>query len=504
PPLVGSRDRDNRPRYAWVVLNNYGNHPGYSSLVTGGVSGFEVELDPPFERPRNIAPSAGARLRDREITFRWSQVGEAANYFLYVSREEITAGGSRAFVPAWVAQTTLTAITCPAGAVLGPGRYIWKVLAASRQARGTISDTTSFFYTISSGEVTVYTRTGQDQILEFVQVQVEPIDGPGVPEFSTNDEGTFTRTFPVGVFRLVGRKEGYRDVVSEEFRVEDGGEYRVQLLLEPLPASIVGTVRSQQDSTPIPYSRVRAVEVNRGEERWAEANVSGQFQLLVEPGSYQLRAEARGFRSSSERGVQARAGATIDLDNRFGPFLLTPYQFTVSGYVHNTLGQPINSATVIASGEGGVVLRATTPESGTYSFRLGQGRWVMSAVKPGFYLESGDVEIEITDSDQEVNFTLVPQAAIVSGQVFMGGNLAQRVGEVWMIPSAGDVVIAPVSNNGAFSRGLAPGNWRLIPMRTGWSALDTINLSLGPGETVSGLRLRMVANPSVVEGRVGG
>lgn len=502
PPLVGSRDRNRRPRYAWVVLNNYGNHPGYTSIVTGGVSGFEVEVDPPFEPPRNISPQAGARLSGREITFRWSQVGEAASYFVYVSREEVSAGGSRGFVPAWTAQTTLTSITCPAGEILSPGRYIWKVLAANRQARGTVSDTTSFTYSLPSGEVSVYTRTREDEPLQFVEIEVEPVEGPAVPRFSTNDEGVFTRVFPVGTFRLHCRKEGYEEAVSQEFTVEDGEQYQVVVRLTPIPSSVVGVVRSRQDSSAIPYARINAREARGGSEVWAEADGSGQFQIILEPGSYQITAQARGFQISDERGVQVGAGQTIDLSERFGPFYLTPYQFTVSGYVHNTLGQPINSATVIATGEGGVVLRATTPESGTYSFRVGLGRWRLSAVKPGFYLESGDVTINITDSDQEVDFTLVPQAGIVSGQVLMGGVPAQRVGEVWLIPSAGDVVVAPVGENGTFNRGVPPGDWTIRPVRTGWTALDTLHLSVGPGETISGLRLRMVANPSSIEGRV--
>jgi len=501
PPLVGSMNRDNRPRYAWIVLNNYGNSPEYTSIITGGVSGFEVEVQPPFDEPENIAPQARARLASREILFRWTQVPEAVSYFIYVSREEVTQGGSRALVPAWSGQTTMTSIACPAADIFIEGHYVWKVLAASRQGRGTLSDTASFDYIVRAGRVSFTSQDVNRAVLQFVEINVEPIDGPAVPAFATNDMGTYTRQIPVGAYRFRGSKNGYTDTLSNRLTVLADSNYSVTLRLRPIPSSIVGTVVNDAGQS-IAAAIVTAVRVPGDETTTCETNVAGEYQLIVPPGNYFLTASARGHRPSAEIGVTVQPQSNFDVDAHNGPFQLTPYRWTISGYVRNPAGQPINLATVIITADDGSILRAFTPEAGSYSFSVGQGRWRLNAVKPGFYLEAGESVVEVIDRNVEMNFTLVPQAGILSGELSIDGNPANRVGEVWFIPRAGAVVTAPVNQFGAWTRGVAPGDYVVTAVRQGYTARDSISISIDPGETISGISLRLEANPASISGRI--
>ncbi len=499
PPLIGSMNRDDRPRYAWIVLNNYGNRPEYSSIITGGVSGFEVEVQPPFDEPQNVAPQARAQISSREIVFRWTQVPEAVSYFIYISREEVTQGGSRALVPAWSGQTTLTSISCPAAEYFIDGHYVWKVLAASRQGRGTLSDTTSFDYIVRGGNVSFYTQDANRSRLQFVQIEIEPINGPAVQSFGTNDMGEYNRRMPVGVYRFRGSKQGYLDAVSNPITILADSSYSVTLRLNPIPSSIVGTVRNEIGQT-IAGGLVTAVRRPTNEITTCETNASGEYQLIVPPGNYALTATARGHRTSEEINIILEAQSTVDVDGVHGPFRLERYFYTITGYIRNPAGQPINLATVVASAPDGSTLQAITPEAGTYSFTVGPGVWRLNAVKPGFYLEAGEVSVDIIDRNVNLDFTLVPLAGILSGILTIDGNPANRMGEIWFIPRAGTIITAPVNQFGAWTRGLAPGDYSVTAVCQGYSARDTLAMSLEPGETISGIRLRLEANPSSISG----
>lgn len=502
PPLVGNRLNSPRPRYSWVVLNNYGNNPSFSSTVTGGVAGFEIEVEPPFAQPQNIAPANGLNIVSREIIFRWREVQEAVSYFIYVNREERTAGGSQAFIPIWNAQTTLTSIACPAPEVLGDGRYVWKVVAASRQGRGTMSDTTSFSYSLASGEVSFTTRNANNARLEYVEITTETIEGPSIASFSTDDGGSQTRDIPVGTYVFTAQKNGYLPTQSDRVTVEEDGSYSVTFTMEAMPSSMVGTVVNQ-DNTPISGAIVTARKTGTNTVETTETNISGQYQLLTEPGVWLLTASARGHRGIDEIPIEVHQNETVDVNRlRNSPIVLQAFRNTISGTVRNPLGQPIHLATVVLEDEQGRQQRAFTPDGGNYSFIVGPGRWNLNALKPGFYLESGTITINMQDSDQEVNFTLVPQAGILSGQVFLDGNIGNRNADVWFIPTAGEVTIVSINQAGAFSRGVSPGDYIVTPVRQGYSTGDSLRISVGPAETISGLRLNLRANPSSISGRV--
>lgn len=499
PPLVGNLNGERRPRYNWVVLNNYGNNPAYTSVVTGGIAGFEIESRPPFAVPQNVSPSAQATLSPGEILFRWTQVEEATSYFVYVLREEVTAGGSRAFAPAWNGQTTLTSIACPAPNFLVNGHYIWKVLAASQQGHGTISDTTGFVYDLPSARVSVRS-TAAGSILEFMQVDVEPVDGPSVPSFSTNDQGEVDRVIPVGTYRFIGSKAGYVDA-TQQVQVTEGNRSSVRFNLTAISNSIIGTV-VDQDGRGIQNASVTAVPIQGGETANTVTNISGQYELLVPAGDYTVDASSDGYEGVAEVSATVQQGAHVDLDAANGPFRLQAYRRVVSGYVRNSAGQPVNTATVTLVGEDGSTTRAYTPEAGTYSFTVGNGVWRLNATKPGFYLEAGEQEVQINGRDAELNFTLVPLAGILSGQVLVDGNPGNRNAEVWYLPSAGDITTTSINQVGGFSRGVAPGDYTLFAVREGYHSTDSLHISVDPGETISGLQLALEANASSISGRV--
>jgi len=517
PPLIGDDEdnREGRPRYAWVVLNNFGNHPAYTSSVTGGVSGFEVEVASPFDPPELISPSDSADVNEDEIIFRWTQVEEASSYFIYVARKEITPGGSEALVPAWNAQTTETAIGCPAGDIFMAGRnndneneelgefgqYVWKVIAANQQGRGSLSESNKFQYFVESGLVLFNTSTEEGSDLQFVELTSEAVDGAALQPFSTDDTGFHERFVPLGTYRFYANKTGYVEGVSEEIEIEQNGEYRVSFSLEALPATVIGSV-TDDEGDPIASATVVGENLQTGDEVETETNISGEYQLDVDAARWSVSARANGYAPSDDITIVVEDGDNYDMNAEHGAIALTAYTFTITGYVRNPAGQPIQLAQINLTNDDGASFRTYTPEAGTYSFNAGQGDWLLNATKAGFYLDAGNRPIEIVDRDIEVNFTLVPLAGILSGQIFVDGNAANQDADAWFIPDAGEITISRANQIGGYSQGLSPGDYVITPVKEGFSTDDRIEVSIGPGETLSGVRLELWANPSSISGRI--
>jgi len=387
PPLVGSLDRNNRPSYNWIVLNNYGNNVLYTSTVTGGISAFEVEIRPPFDAPELLAPEAGSLVMSDDVLLRWTQIPQANSYFVYISKEEITPGGSQGLIPAWNSQTTLTSITCPARDVLGSGRFVWKVLAANRQAYGAISDSASFYVSLETGEVTFYTYTTGDQHLGNVEITVETLEGLFYRPFGTDDNGSHTRDIPVGRYRFHANRAGFEEAVSNTVTIENQRQYTIRLTLQPLPSSILGTVVNEEQRAVV-SATVTALNRQTNARVTTETDVGGEYQLIVNPGAWVISASAIGHAPSREVSIQVEGGENYDFDAEQGALMVDLYEYTISGTVQNPQGQGIQLADVIIDGANGQRMIAHTPEGGSYTFLVGVGNWIMNARKPASILKA--------------------------------------------------------------------------------------------------------------------
>jgi hypothetical protein len=78
-------------------------------------------------------------------------------------------------------------------------------------------------------------------------------------------------------------------------------------------ADVTGLVMDQTESV-LPGARVTAIELETNITRTVETDESGRFVILaLKPGSYQLRAEAQGFRSHLIENLRLALGAVVDV-----------------------------------------------------------------------------------------------------------------------------------------------------------------------------------------------
>ncbi|MBZ0264134.1 carboxypeptidase regulatory-like domain-containing protein [bacterium] len=499
PPLIGDDVREGRARYHWLVLNNYGNHPAYTSTAFGGLAGFEIELAPPFEDPENVSPDPEEDLFADEFPLIWTDIEGANNYFVYVGRLEETAGGSVGIIPIWSVQTNENAVICPAANILEDGQYYWKVIAASVDGRGTRSDTTSFYYHRDSGELDFFTRDTDNNPLAFVTLDIETVEGPAIVPAGTDDSGYYNREFPVGRYIFTASKDGYGDATSDTVTVTANSGGVVRLNMPPLNSSIVGRVTTANGNG----IASAIIEATRNDGVLAETvtNISGQFSLSIDPGLWTIEVSANAYEAAEPRTIDVELGEDVDLAGHGGPFVLAPFTNEVSGVIMNRQGGGIALAEVMLEGAARDFSQFTN-EFGQYSFTVGNGTWLLNAVKPGFYLESGAQELIVSGEDVQADVILSPQAAIIGGLVFIGGQPAGRNGlNVLAYPAAGDPVQIAAGPNGSFSMGVAPGAYTVEASLPGYSS-SNYAVNLGPGEALGNLQLNLTVNSATITGTV--
>lgn len=498
PPLIGDDTEPyERPRYNWTVLNCYDNNIAFTSNVFGAVAGFEVETAAPFDEPVLITPESNADLFDDEILFQWSGVPESNSYLFYLSQYQTYANGTEILFPVWQIQTTDNAVVCPASAFLQDNRYIWKVIASDDQGFGALSDTLAFEYHLESGHMVIHTENAQGDPLDLVQVEFEVVNGPGILPVITDEDGEYSRDYPVGTYILHASKDGYIDTETDPVTITAGASFTETITLTPQESAISGMV-IDQDGDGVGGATVHC-DPTQGPTVTATTNASGSFYRTVDPDLYELTASANGFQNSSPVTVNVQPGETVYLED--DDLQVNEYTYTLSGQVTNPSNQPIHLAEVSVYIEG-EEFSQYTDASGLFSFTLGNGYWTLEANKESFYLDSGPIQVLIADDDVEQDVILVPQEGVISGFTYLNGSIFTDDDlQVRATPSAGEPVFVDVGGAGGFSIGVPSDNYEVVGILEGFTG-DPVSVTVGPGQSVSGIQVNMTPNPSSISGTI--
>ncbi len=503
PPLIGDITPD-RPRYNWLVLNNYGNHPAFSSTVTGGITGFEVEIAAPFARPVNTSPAHNSTIFGGDIRFTWSDIPEAVSYFIYVSRLEISEGGSSATILIWSDQTTTNAKTCPAANYLENAHYVWKVMALNEQGRGTMSDTTGFDYVTEAGRLTIHTYERfegppvRNVALGFCTVDFQVVEGPAIIPTMTDDNGYYSREIPVGVYIPVASKDNYQTATGQAVTIVDGGQVNSSLYLTRLPYAITGSVQDDEGEA-VNNAQVIANGPEGQEETLS--NINGEFSFNLSAGTWEFVVQKDGYEQAEARIVNVggdNPSIDLDLPGNGGTFILTPFTYRLSGYIRNRQNLPIANANVRIENDVRE-FQYNTAENGFYNFTLGNGLWTLAAARPGFYLESGPLDLQIAGQDVTQNVVLAPQAVVISGSVVPQGLDDLRIHSY---PTLGGIVQEALpTENGYYSMGVEPGSYTIRGVLEGYTS-NEVQLVLAAGDPPGVANIIMMVNSAAINGRV--
>ena len=421
PPLSPGKE------YSWVVLNNYGNHPAYSSTRFGLPSSFSIE-GVPLKSPVNVWSYASDTLNSNvydSITFKWTNLDSLANtykVYLYVGSDfegvdaqmvlwsrEVTAGefsGDTAF------------ITLYAKSILANNYYTWKVIAIDDKGGGTSGNLSGFKYISPTGVLKVLTKenieVGDTVLVKpvgLVEVEAEVLDGSLEAPllFYTDDDGYLSRSRPVGTYRLTVIKDGFESQIKT-VSLSDGDTVSTVFYLERPDATVYGKVSDGVGSS-INLATVIGIS-DRGDTVITETDPSGNFILNCYEADWSIAAQKKGYISSLPRDTTVSFGQSV----AFGaPMVLINNPYTLSGTVKNSDGSPLLGVNVKLFLDGGLIGQVpSTPQGGSFSFSVESGTYTLKATKVGFTSYSSSIEVL---SSKQVIVTMTSGAALVTGVI---------------------------------------------------------------------------------------
>lgn len=427
--------------YSVVVLNNYGNHPAYTSTRFGLPRTFSIApSEDTLKPPVNVSP-VDKTLSGDEVVFRWTNLDSLANtykIYVYVASNienvdaqmvvwdnEVTAGS-------FSGDTASVAVN--ASAVLTENHYTWKVVAVDERGAGRAGDTTSFDYESPTGTLKILTReniyVGGEKVDEVavsaVELQVEVLEGSLEKPllFYTDNNGYLSRERPEGTYRVTAVKKGFESV-SKTLEVKDDKTTSATMYLRRPDATVFGKVVNESGQG-INLATVTAVS-DKGDTVEAETDVLGSFTLTCYKGDWEVWARKSGYIASLSSDTSVSFGESVN----FGTIELEKVPYTISGTVKNQKGQPLIGVKVELLLDGKVIETVpSTSQDGSFSFSVEAGDYRLVATKTGFVTYRKDIEVS---SSVQRAVTLSSNASMAVGYIY--GRSVVR----------GEQVVAPIT-----------------------------------------------------------
>lgn len=502
PPLNDGQE------YSFTILNLYEEeNPVFVSPVFGGIIPFRFQNPNALPLPQLVTPADDQTfINTPQITFSWNEVAGATNYTVRLSKR-LTQSGAEVSLPVWTTTTTNTLIDVNAVGLLENTRYVWNVIANDEFGRGTTSLQRNFRYQIDTGAFDIAARNATDRsVITGVDVRAVAISGGSTSALSyILQGGSVSDSLVAGTYEFTGIKSGYQDATTVGTIRANDVTFLV-LDMVPIPSGISGAVVDNAGQ-PVQNAQIQTTDLVSGERFTTLTNLSGDFNQSLQPGTYSVQATRAGFISSGSRTYLLELGQQVNETNNF---VVQNDLATISGFVFNQAGNPIQLARVTAT-RGESQIEALSDGQGFYSLNVSSGTWSVRAGKTGFVSPApASVSLSVGDNIQNQNFNLPAGANQVSGTIRRlvsnddgTTGLAPFAGVVvTAVPSAGNPVSATTGNNGQFSLSLTAGTYEMVVARAGFTQAGSSQLTLRITETVSGVDFEMRPNPSAITGRV--
>ncbi len=235
------------------------------------------------------------------------------------------------------------------------------------------------------------------------RVSVSLVSGQG---FGTSRQvyynGTYSTTLTAGTYNVYAYASCY---------VSSAGR---QVTLPPSRSGLDFTLRHQDqlisgrvtdsDHNPICSARV---EADDGAYDYDYSERNGRYALQLPAGTYTVSASRSGYSPPPDKAVIVPPHATGT------DFVFQAPGNTVRGTVRDNHGVAVSGATVSASGAGGSVSTVTGAD-GSYTLRVIDGTWTVSASKPDHFAFPTSRTVRVPPDQAGVDFTLVPRAELSS------------------------------------------------------------------------------------------
>lgn len=495
-------------QYYYTILNMYdATNIAFASSVFGGVVSFTYTSAATIQPPVLVAPANNVTFNgNQNIIFQWDPVAGANSYTIHLFNRVTQFAGSNQEIdlPIWNSTTNNTQISYPARVNLTKGKYSWFVVPNSSTGAGNKSVTNVFNYFVPLGKFRVEVRNAENNsALLGYSFTIQSTTGgfsPGPAIIVTNSIG-YTDSIPADNYIFTGKKEGYIDSAFNFTLTTSSTVTPTIIYVRPYPSIVNGTVK-RSNGTTLDNATVRFQNSATGAVTNVTSNNNGAFSFSTSKGTYTAQASKAGFKSSDVRTINVDTSQVI-ISN---PFVLVPDNVVITGKVSNDINQAVQLATIKAT-QGNTIQTASTNSSGDYTFNLSSGTWVVTVEKTGFLSPNPKTyQLNAGDTLINQNFVLIPKANQVSGFVYeivnQSGSAPSANVTVTATPSSGQAVSAVTNSGGQYTLSLKGGDYIITAAKNGYTANTSQNLTLGIGQTISGVDFSLTPNPSSVSGIV--
>jgi len=436
-------------KYTWVVLNNYGNHPAFSSTKVKLPPGEFTIQGKTLKKPVCTFPSDTTLNLNTspKITFKWRNLDKDANtykLYIYVGSDfeginaqlvvyetEVVASGRDG-------ENETDSVVIDAASVLTSNKYVWRMIAVNDEGAGTVGDTVGFNYDAPIGSMRIYTKEqiviGSGDSLDtvvnpvgLVQLKVEVLEGSLEAPllFYTDNNGYLDRERPKGTYRVTAIKNEF-EMQSKTIVVKEGEKTTETFFLERPDATVFGKVIDEAGKG-INLATVYGIS-DRGDTVSTKSDALGSFILNCYSADWRIGVDMTGYKSALPKKITVASAENYN----FGTVALKKNPYTLSGVVKNSAGSALLGVRIRVYKEGVQMSEVpSTPQNGTFSFTMPAGTYTLLAEKTGFTTYNKAIDIL---SSKSVTITLEPGAALVTGYVY---------GNAWVGEKN---VVAPITN----------------------------------------------------------
>ncbi len=415
--------------YSWVVLNNYGNHPAYTSSRVGLPRNFTIVGDS-LKSPVSVSPADSdtinaADQNAQRVEFAWTNLDSNANtykLYIYVAQEY---QGLEAQMAVWENEYTAGTFESDTARVninlkniLTNNSYSWKVMAVDSKGAGKSGNTSRFVYRgIPTGFIEVKTRekisasgTTVEKEVAAAKIEVEVLEGSMEAPllFYTDTHGNLTRERPSGTYRITAVKDGFESA-SRTVTVMENDTSEIVLHLQRPDATIYGKALDETGN-PINLAYVYGVS-ERGDTVRAETDAQGNFAMSCYQADWSIRATKTGYVGTTPKEITVQYGQNVN----FGRIVMTRNRYILSGLVQNGAGDPLIGAKVQLVRNGMVLDNIpSTSQEGTFSFSIEPGEYTLIAEKTGFVSYRRSIDIV---GSKQLTITMSAGAALLKGNI---------------------------------------------------------------------------------------
>ncbi|MEK1833433.1 carboxypeptidase regulatory-like domain-containing protein [Priestia megaterium] len=300
-----------------------------------------------------------------------------------------------------------------------PGQYTLTISASNfqSQSRGvtiTSAQTTVSNFTLiaSPGTVTGTITSTTGIPIEGAVIEVLDSGSNVIATTTSNAQGQYTiNQLAPGTFRLRAIAQNFQTSLLG-FTIQAGQKTTQNIVLQPSPGILTGTLTDAQTSTPLVGASVNLVNQAGVTIATATTNSQGQYNITsLTPGVYTVTFGQQGYASQTIGTViesNTTTTLTKTLDRNVG---------VINGRVTDNEGNPLIGVIINVFLNNNLVASVNTNETGTYTIsNLAPDNYTVTALSQNFQSQVKGAQVTAFQTTT-VNYALSPESGILTGTI---------------------------------------------------------------------------------------